>query len=111
MKKIFAVLCLFLCACDNSDKNKSAWDKMVDNMAKQDYQDCVKYAASEFKNVSQTELKKTCKCVVDYIYSNESPDAGNGDIPDRFAVDFRAFLKNRCGNNIPEYTLRDIPEK
>lgn len=111
MKRIFIILCLFLCACDNSDKNKSDFEKMIDNMAKHDYQECVKYASQEFKNIDVTEHKKTCKCVIDYIYSDESPDAGNGDIPDRFAIDFRAFLKDKCGNNIPEYTLRDIPEK
>lgn len=113
MKKIFLILCLFLCACDNNDDFKSTWDKMIDNIAKQEYQDCVKHAVLEFKDIEPSKHKKTCRCVVDYIYSDEMPDSeqANSDIPDRFATDFRAVLKKKCGNNIPEYTLRDIPEK
>ncbi len=113
MKKIFIILSLFICACDNSNDTKNAWNKMIDDIAKQEYQDCVKHAAQEFKDIKLADNKKTCKCVVDYIFSDEMPDDENvnRDIPDRFATDFRAILKEKCGNNIPEYTLRDIPEK
>ena len=108
MKKIFIILSLVLCACDNNNDSKNAWDKMVDKMAKQEYQDCVKYAAQEFKDSKSSDNKKTCKCVTDYIYSDEGIDSEN---PDRFATDLRAILMDKCGKNIPEYTLRYIPEK
>ena len=113
MKKIFIILSLVLCACDNSDDAKKSWDKMIADIANQEYQDCLKYAAQEFKDVKTAENTKTCKCVVDYIFSDEMPDSeqANAGIPDRFVTDFRAVLKKKCGNNIPEYTLRDIPEK
>jgi len=108
MKKIFIILSLILCACDNNENAKKSWDKMVDDMAKQEYEECLQYASKEFKDVALSDNEKTCKCVIDYIYgeSNETTE-----IPDRFKIDFRAFLKEKCGENIPSYTLRDIPTK
>lgn len=103
MKKIFILLSLILCACDNSDDNKKNWDNMVDALANQEYQDCIGYAAQEFPNIPTTDNEKTCRCVIDYLYL---ADAESGD---RFAIDLRAILKDKCGENIPSYTLRDIP--
>ena len=108
MKKIFLILCLFLCACDKNDDSKSALDKMIAGIAQQEYQDCLKYSAQEFKDIKSTDNEKTCKCVIDYLFSDEGIDPEN---PDRFATDLRAILKEKCGKNIPSYTLRDIPEK
>ncbi|MBP5707804.1 MAG: hypothetical protein J6W79_02295 [Alphaproteobacteria bacterium] len=104
MKKIIVILSLVLCACDSNDDAKKSWDKMVDNLATQEYQDCLNYATKEFKN-TDPENEKTCKCVIDYLYRTE-PES-----KDRFATDLRAILQDKCGNNIPSYTLRDIPEK
>ena len=70
MKKIFIILSLFLCACDNNNDAENAWNKMIDDIAKQEYQDCVKHAAQEFKDIKPADNKKTCKCVVDYIFSD-----------------------------------------
>lgn len=105
MKKILIILSLVLCACDNSDDAKKSWDKFADNLAKQEYAYCVNYATKEFKDVASSYIKKTCKCVIDYLYRTEQ------ETDDRFATDPHAILKDKCGKNIPSYTLRDIPIK
>ena len=105
MKKIFVILSLVLCACDNNDDAKKSWDKMVDNLAKQEYEDCLNYAVKDFKTVESTDIEKTCRCVIDYLYLTE-PEFG-----DRFTTNLRTILKDKCGVNIPDYTLRDIPVK
>ena len=105
MKKLFIILSLFLCACDNSDDAKQSWDKMVDDLANQEYEDCLNYSAKEFTNATLSETEKTCRCVIDYLYRTE-PESG-----DRFGTDLRTILKEKCGANIPGYTLRDIPTK
>lgn len=105
MKKIFVILSLVLCACDNSSDAKKSWDKMVDNLAKQEYEDCLYYAAKEFNNAALSDVEKTCKCVIDYLYQTE-PESD-----DRFATDLYTILQDKCGKNIPSYTLRDVPTK
>ncbi len=92
---------------------KKDWNDFIYDMTNQEYIECLKHAEQEFKDSKLSDNEKTCKCVIDYIYSDENPNSENADIdiPDRFATNLRVVLKNKCGNNIPEYTLRDISEK
>lgn len=109
MINIFTILFLFLGACSNIHDSITTWDKTVNGIAKQEYQNCLKNAQLEFKDTISFAHKKTCKCVVDYLYSNETYDLENNDIPDRFAMDLRTLLMNKCGKDIPAYIMRDIP--
>ncbi|MFQ6739708.1 MAG: hypothetical protein ACLRFJ_03530 [Alphaproteobacteria bacterium] len=122
MKKIFLVLCLLsVVACGDNDNNQptkdysqelahEVWDNMITNLAEQEYKECLTHGITEFPNIKHTELEKTCKCVVSTIYLEDTKDSNGNVITDRFSIDFRAFLKDKCGKNIPNYTLRDIPD-
>lgn len=105
MKKIFIILSLFLCACEDKTEieARKEWDNIVKGWVNEEYEVCVNHATKEFENIPKADIEKTCKCAVHHIYiSDEGPD-------DRFAIDFRAFLKEKCGKNIPNYTMRDYP--
>ena len=95
-------------AYDKKVLSENDWKDVIDDMAEQEYKYCLKYATKEFKKQKNTDNEKICKCAVDYIFSNKGIDSENKD---RFVIDLRTTLKNKCGKNIPSYTIRDIPEK
>lgn len=103
MKKILVILSLFLCACNNNaDNAKISWDKMVDDLARQEYEDCLNYSVKEFDGVALSNVKQTCKCVFDYLYMTDA------ESDDRYATNLSVRLKEMCGDNIPAYILRNV---
>lgn len=83
------------------------WDEFVEDLIKKEYQTCLSYAARDFKNASQAEFEKTCKCVINILFADDIEGPGSMD---RFQTDLRAHIKNTCGKYVPDYMLQHIPE-